>query len=283
MRNNIIAIMYDFDKTLCAKDMQEYTFIPNLGIDAKSFWKDANKLREENKMDQVLTYMYLMFKKMIDNNRSLKRDYLNKMGEDIELFSGLDSWFERINEYGHSMGMEVEHYIISSGLKEIIQGTKIGNKFKMIYASEFFYNEDGNAIWPKLAVNYTNKTQFLIRINKGVLDISDDHNLNKKTLDGNRRISTANMIYIGDGFTDVPCMKLTKDGGGVSIAVYTDNKIETAKNLLNDDRINYMTLADYREGSEIDKIVKKTIESMTLNTRLKNISNSQKIEYNKED
>ena len=283
MRNNIIAIMYDFDKTLCAKDMQEYTFIPNLGIDAKSFWNDANKLREEERMDQVLTYMYLMFKKMVDNNRSLKRDYLNKMGEDIELFSGLDSWFERINEYGKSMGMEVEHYIISSGLKEIIEGTKIGNKFKMIYASEFFYNEDGNAIWPKLAVNYTNKTQFLIRINKGVLDISDDHNLNKKTIDGDRRISTANMIYIGDGFTDVPCMKLTKDGGGVSIAVYTDNKIETAKNLLNDDRINYMTLADYREGSEIDKIVKKTIESMALNTRLKNISNSQKIEYNKED
>lgn len=283
MRNNIIAIMYDFDKTLCAKDMQEYTFIPNLGIDAKSFWNDANKLREENKMDQVLTYMYLMFKKMIDNNRSLKRDYLNRMGEDIELFPGLDTWFDRINEYGKSMGMEIEHYIISSGLKEIIEGTKIGNKFKMIYASEFFYNEDGNAMWPKLAVNYTNKTQFLSRINKGVLDISDDNSLNKKTIDGDRRISTANMIYIGDGFTDVPCMKLTKDGGGVSIAVYADNKINTALNLLNDDRINYMTLADYREGSEIDKIVKKTIESMALNTRLKNISNIQKIEYNKED
>lgn len=276
MRNNIIAIMYDFDKTLCTKDMQEYTFIPNLGIDAKSFWEEANNLRTNFKMDQVLAYMYLMFRKMVDNNRSLKRNYLNQMGADVELFQGLDEWFTRINEYGKGVGMEVEHYIISSGLREIIEGSSIGKYFKEIYASEFFYNEDGNAIWPKLAVNYTNKTQFLSRINKGVLDISDNDSLNKKTLDGDRRISTANMIYIGDGFTDVPCMKLTKDGGGVSIAVYTEKSTENAKTLLHDDRINYMALADYRKDSEIDKIVKMTIEAMALNTKLKNITYGQR-------
>ena len=272
MRNNIIAIMYDFDKTLCTKDMQEYTFIPNLGIDAGKFWNEANHLREDNKMDQVLTYMYLMFKKTIDNNTTLKRSYLNKMGEDIELFPGVEEWFERINEYGRECGMKIEHYIISSGLKEIIEGSKIGKYFKQIYASEFFYNEDGNAMWPKLAVNYTNKTQFLIRINKGVLDISDDNSLNRKMLDDDRRISLSNMIYIGDGLTDVPCMKLTKDGGGVSIAVYTDKSIETAKNLFYDNRINYLTKADYTDGGEIDKIVKKTIKVMATNTELKNIS-----------
>lgn len=271
MRNNIIAIMYDFDKTLCAKDMQEYTFIPNLGIDAKSFWAEANRVRENNKMDQVLTYMYLMFKKMVDNNRSLKRDYLNAMGKKIELFPGVNTWFQRINDYGKSKGMIIEHYIISSGLKEIIEGTKIGNEFKEIYASEFFYNEDGNAMWPKIAVNYTNKTQFLNRINKGVLDISDDNGLNKKMLDNDRRISHANMIYIGDGFTDVPCMKLTKEGGGVSVAVYTDKTKHIAKGLLSDGRINYMALADYREGMPIDKIIKKTIDAMATNTELKNI------------
>jgi len=275
MRNNVIAIMYDFDKTLCAKDMQEYTFIPSLGIDAQSFWNEANKLREEMKMDQVLTYMYLMFKKTIDNNKTLKREYLNNMGSDIELFPGLEEWFLRVNEYGKSVGMEVEHYIISSGLKEIIEGTKIGKYFKEIYASEFFYNEDGNAMWPKLAVNYTNKTQFLSRINKGVLDISDDFSLNKKTLDNDRRISTSNMIYIGDGFTDVPCMKLTKDGGGVSIAVYTDKSIDIAKNLLKDGRINYMAKADYQKGSMIDEFVKKSIEAMALNTELKNTTYKQ--------
>ena len=272
MRNNIIAIMYDFDKTLCTKDMQEYTFIPNLGIDANKFWNDANELREKTKMDQVLTYMYLMFKKMSDNNKTLKRSYLNEMAKDIELYPGVLDWFKRINEFGQEHGVIIEHYIISSGLKEIIESSSIGKYFKQIYASEFYYNEDGNAVWPKLAVNYTNKTQFLIRIKKGVLDISDDYNLNKKMLGDERRVSTSNMIYIGDGITDVPCMKLTKDGGGVSIAVYNDKSIKTAKSLYEDNRINYFVEADYRENSDIDTIVKKTIMSMALNTELKNIS-----------
>lgn len=275
MRNKIIAIMYDFDKTLCTRDMQEYTFLPNLGIEASKFWEEANKLRESSKMDQVLTYMYLMFRKTVDNNRSLKRDYLNQMGKNIELFPGVLEWFDRINEYGRSLGVEIEHYIISSGLKEIIEGSKIGNKFKQIYASEFFYNEDGNAMWPKLAVNYTNKTQFLIRINKGILDISDDNKLNDKMLENDRRISTSNMIYVGDGYTDVPCMKLTKANGGVSIAVYTDKNYDTAKKLLNDGRINYMVGSDYREGTEMDEIIKKTIKSMVIDTELKNISYKQ--------
>ena len=272
MRNNIIAIMYDFDKTLCTKDMQEYTFIPNLGIKPEEFWSEADKLRKKTKMDQVLTYMYLMLKKTSDKNKTIKRDYLNKMGKDIELYKGVEKWFERINEFGKEQGIIVEHYIISSGLKEIIEESTIGKYFKQIYASEFYYNEDGDAVWPKLAVNYTNKTQFLIRINKGVLDISDDYNLNKKMLEDEKRISTSNMIYIGDGITDVPCMKLTKDGGGVSIAVYNQKSIKTARSLYEDNRINYFVPADYSENSQIDTIVKKTIMSMALNTELKNMS-----------
>ena len=275
MRNKIIAIMYDFDKTLCTRDMQEYTFIPNLGIEASDFWSEANKLRENNKMDQVLTYMYLMFRKTVDNNRTLKRNYLNEMGKNIELFPGVLEWFDRINEYGRSLGFEIEHYIISSGLKEIIEGSPIGDKFRQIYASEFFYNEDGNAMWPKLAVNYTNKTQFLIRFNIGFLDFSDDNALNDKMVENERRISTSNMIYIGDGYTDVPCMKLTKENGGVSIAVYTDKSCDTAKKLLNDGRINYMIKSDYSDGSEMDKIVKKTIQRMAIDTELKNITYMQ--------
>ena len=197
------------------------------------------------------------------------------MGRDIELFPGVLEWFDRITEYGKSLGFEIEHYIISAGLKEIIEGSKIGDRFKCIFASEFFYNEDGNAMWPKLAVNYTNKTQFLMRINKGILDISDDNSLNDKMLENERRISTSNMIYLGDGFTDVPCMKLTKESGGVSVAVYTDNNRDMAKKLLNDGRINYMVPADYREGTEIDLIIKKTIKSMAINTELKNITYKQ--------
>lgn len=275
MRNNIIAIMYDFDKTLSTRDMQEYTFIPNLGISAEEFWNEANKLRENYDMDQVLCYMYLMLKKTLDNNQTLKRSYLNEMGVNIELFPGIIEWFDRINEYGKQFGFKIEHYIISSGLKEIIEGSKIGNKFTKIYASEYLYDESGNATFPKLAINYTNKTQYLARINKGILEIIEDDKLNDKMQDEKRRISTSNMIYIGDGYTDVPCMKLTKDHNGISIAVYTEKNKKMAKKLLEDGRINFMTPADYRENSEIDLIVKKTIKKMVLDTELKNISYEQ--------
>ena len=271
MNNRIVAIMYDFDKTLCTKDMQEYSFIPNLGISTGDFWDEANKLREVDKMDAVLTYMYLMVKKTMDNGSTLKREYLNKMGDDVELFPGVSEWFNRINEYGKKRGIIVEHYIISSGLKEIIEGSKIGTFFKKIYASEFYYDSNGDAVWPRLAINYTNKTQYLKRINKGILDEADDYSLNRKMNDSDRRILASNMIYIGDGLTDVPCMKLTKDSGGVSIAVYTKNSFPVAKNLMDDDRINYLAEANYDDGSIIDTIVKKTIDSVAINFSLKDI------------
>ena len=272
MNNKIIAIMYDFDKTLCTKDMQEYTFIPNLGIDAASFWHDANKLREIDKMDSVLTYMYLMIKKTHDLGKNITSDYLHKMGGSIELFPGVREWFKRINEFGESLGVTIEHYIISSGVKEIIQGSVIGNEFKEIFASSFYYDELGHAVWPKTAINYTNKTQYLMRINKGVLDTADDYMINKKMNDADRRISRENMIYIGDGITDIPCMKLTKDGGGVSVAVYTDKSKKTAMKLFQDDRINYYALADYSVGSKMDTINKKTIQSMAIKIELDNLN-----------
>ena len=271
--NKVVAIMYDFDKTLCTKDMQEYTFIPNLGIDVNSFWQDANKLRQVDKMDQVLTYMYLMKKKTEDLGYHLTKDYLNKMGKEIELFPGVVDWFERINKYGEKLGIKVEHYIISSGVKEIIEGSSIGKYFKKIYASEFHYDDKGHAVWPKIAINYTNKTQFLMRINKGVLDISDDYLINKKMRDEDKRIPFSNMIYIGDGITDVPCMKLTKENGGISIAVYTNKNIETAKDLYDDERINYLAKADYQDGSKIDLIIKKALEGMAIQNELVNINN----------
>ena len=273
MNNKVIALMYDFDKTLCTKDMQEYTFIPNLGITAGEFWNEANKLREVDKMDQVLTYMYLMVKKTEDIGYHLTKDYLKDMGDKVELFPGVTSFFERINAYGKEKGITVEHYIISSGVKEIIEGSKIGKYFKKIYASEFYYDEKGHAVWPKIAINYTNKTQFLMRINKGILDTSDDYGINKKMEEKDRRIAISNMIYIGDGLTDVPCMKLTKDGGGVSIAVYTDKSEKIAKELYEDERINYMAKADYSEDSKIDLIVKRTIDAMAISAELDDMAN----------
>ena len=275
MKNKIIAIMYDFDKTLCTKDMQEYTFIPNLKMDVSEFWNCANKLREVDKMDAVLTYMYLMIKKSSDIGNYVTREYLNEMGSDIELFPGVRDWFERINEYGKEKGVTIEHFIISSGVKEIIEGSDIGKYFKQVFASEFYYDELGHAVWPKVAINYTNKTQFLKRINKGILDTSDDYNINKKMDASNKRIPVSNMIYIGDGLTDVPCMKLTKDGGGVSIAVYTDRNKKVVEELYEDGRINHMARADYSEDSKMDVIVKKTIDSMAISAELNDLSHEE--------
>ena len=272
MKNKTIAIMYDFDKTLCTKDMQEYTFIPNLKMDVSEFWGAANKLREVDKMDAVLTYMYLMVRKSSDIGNHVTKEYLNKIGSDIELLPGVSEWFERINEYGKERGVNIEHYIISSGVKEIIEGSVIGKYFKQVYASEFYYDENGYAVWPKVAINYTNKTQFLKRINKGVLDTSDDYHINKKMDESTKRIASSNMIYIGDGITDVPCMKLTKDGGGVSIAVYSDKSKEIAQDLYDDGRINYMARADYTENSKMDILVKKTIDTMAIRAELNDLS-----------
>lgn len=266
-KETIIALIYDFDKTLCTKDMQEYTFIPNLGINPKEFWQEADELALNNKMDKILACLYMMLKKSEEKGKSIHREDFKKYGQEIEFFKGVENWFLRINEYGKSKGIKIEHYIISSGQKEIIEGTTISKYFKEIFASEFLYI-DGKAIWPAMAVNYTTKTQFLARINKGVLDVSDDETLNDKMLAEDRRISTKNMIYIGDGFTDVPSMRMTHDNGGYSIAVYQENTKATARKLLKDNRVDFAVLADYQENSKLELLIKDIIDKMAISTKL---------------
>ena len=244
-------------------------------MDPKEFWSETNKFATKEKMDKILACMYMMLNKTKENNRYITREYLNSLGEDINFFPGIKEWFERINTYGDELGLKIEHYIISSGLKEIIEGSSIGKCFKEIYASEFLYDENGNAIWPKISVNYTTKTQFLSRINKGVLDISDDKSLNRKILDDNRRISTKNMIYLGDGFTDIPSMRMAREGGGYAIAVYQNNDKKIAKDLLNDNRIDFYAQADYQEGSEIDTFIKIILEHISIKSKLNNIHKEQ--------
>ena len=267
MKKPIVAIMYDFDKTLCTKDMQEYTFIPSLAESAKEFWEETTQLARKEKMDAILTYMYLMLKKSKAKNKKISRQAFIEAGRDIELYPGVNDWFDRIKKYGLDNGVCIEHYIISSGLKEIIEGCPISDKFKQIYACEFHYDVNGVADWPKTAVNYTNKTQYLFRINKGILDLSNDRELNKFVHEDDRRVPFRNMIYIGDGMTDVPCMKLVKLNGGHSIAVYKKDK--TAGNeLLKDRRVDYTLKADYREGKELDSIVKNIIEQIAITSAL---------------
>lgn len=271
----LVAMIYDFDKTLCDKDMQEYSFIPNLGMNPNEFWKATTEFTDKEKMDKILACMYMMINESKKYNQNITKEYLNSLGKDINFFPGILEWFERINEYGEKLGLKVEHYIISSGLKEIIEGTKISKYFKEIYACEFLYDENGNAIWPKISVNYTTKTQFLSRINKGVLDISNDKLLNKKMLDENRRISTKNMIYLGDGFTDIPSMRMTRETGGYAIAVYQNNDKKIVNDLLIDNRIDFYAKADYQENSEIDKLIKYILNDISIKAKLNKLHKIQ--------
>ena len=266
----ILALMYDFDHTLSPRDMQEYAFIPELNMAPGAFWDLCQEAAARHQMDSILAYMYVMLREAKKRGMRLTRQNFIDQGAKVELFPGVDTWFERINAYGESLGFKVEHYVLSSGLKEIIEGTTIAKYFKKIYACEFMYR-NGHAVWPKLAVNYTSKTQFVYRINKGVLDINNNVDLNNSRPDNQKRVFFSNMIYIGDGLTDVPSMKVVKTNGGQSIAVYDPAKGRAAAaELLSADRVNFIAPADYREGGELETVVRaimwkiQAVEGMML-------------------
>lgn len=265
MKKPIVAIMYDFDKTLCTKDMQEYAFIPALGMSSADFWGEVNAMTDREEMDNILAYMFKMVEKAKEKKIPITRKTFHEMGMKVEYFNGVKTWFDRINEFGRENGVRVEHYIVSSGIKEIIEGTEISDHFKKIYACEFLYDYNESIQWPKFAVNYTAKTQFLFRINKGVLTIDSKSadKLNRYTPENERPVPFRNMIYIGDGLTDVPCMKLVKSNGGQSIAVYDQEKGKDAAELLKKaDRVNFVAPADYGPDSDIEVIVKAIIKKI---------------------
>ena len=265
----IFAIMYDFDRTLSPRDMQEYQFIPSLGMTAPEFWSEANAFGDKNEMDKILSYMYTMIKKSAELGNPLTRKRVVDCGKTIEFFPGVTDWFERITRFGLENGVIVEHYVLSSGLVEIIEGSEIGRHFKKIYASEFLYDENDVAVFPKSAVNYTSKTQFIYRINKGVLEVANDRDLNKSTPDSNRRVRFQNMLYIGDGLSDVPCMKMVKAYGGSSIAVYKDDSNRhLVEDLLAHGRVDFMFQADYTENTNFDITVKNLIKKAAIEDSL---------------
>ena len=264
----IVAFLYDFDKTLCTTDMEDYAFIPSLGYTPAEFWAKANGFGRENKMDGLLAYMYTMIRECAAQGIRLDRDYLVRSGEAIELFPGVREWFARITAYGADLGVDVEHYVISSGLREIIEGSGIAHEFKQIYACEFYYDENGLAAWPKLDVNFTNKTQFVYRINKGILDIARDKELNDSMPDDSKRVPFTNMVYVGDGLSDVPCMKMMRAYGGQAVAVYQKSNRAGVEKLLQDGRVDFIFPADYREGTEFDKTVHNILRKMAVSDAL---------------
>ena len=264
----VIAFLYDFDKTLCTTDMQNYAFIPSLGMTPGEFWAEANGFGRRNRIDGILAYMYIMIQESERKNRPFTRKDLVEKGRDIRLFPGVQEWFGRINDFGAAQGVEVEHYVLSSGLREIIEGSSISGEFREIYASEFFYDENGRPVWPKLAVNFTAKTQFVYRINKGVLDVSDDKTLNDSMPDDSKRVPFPNMIYLGDGLSDVPCMKMMRAYGGQAIAVYQAVNRPGVEQLLRQGRVDFIYPADYREGTALEITVKNIIRKMAVSQQL---------------
>lgn len=261
----VIAICYDFDKTLTPDDMQAQGYIQSVGYEVASFWRETNEFAQANEMDSNLSYMYKMVQEA-EGNLVLTKQALADYGSKVALFPGVDTWFERIRKYGEDHGVIIEHYIISSGLKEMIEGTKIAKDgtFEKVYASSFYYNDRGVAKWPAQVINYTNKTQFLFRISKGVLDINDP-GVNDYFRPEDIRIPFRNMVYIGDSDTDIPCMKLINTSGGHSIGVYdptTGNKDKVFK-MMTDNRIRYFAPADYTEGSSLEALLHSIIAKTT--------------------
>lgn len=270
----VVAICYDFDKTLSPDNMQEQGYIQSLDYDdIRKFWEKSNSLAEDNEMDQNLSYMYLM-KKEAEGKVLFTKKKLKECGAGVQLFPGVEEWFERIRSYGRKKGVIVEYYIISSGLKEMIEGTSVAKAgaFEKIYASSFYYNENDVAIWPAQVVNYTGKTQFLFRIEKGVLDINDPA-VNEHFSPEEIRVPFRNMIYIGDSDTDIPCMKLVNSYGGYSIGVYDSNTMDKKKvyKMMRDGRVRYFVPADYSEETELDILVKSIIDRTAANEKLETL------------
>ena len=264
----VLAICYDFDKTLSPDDMQAQGYIQAVyDGDVASFWKESNGMAEANDMDTNLAYMFMMVKKA-HGRIVLNKKNLREYGSRVKLFPGVEEWFERIREYGKAHGVIVEHYIISSGLKEMIEGTSVAQAgaFEKVYASSFLFDEDDVPIWPAQVINYTNKTQFLFRIEKGVLDVNDS-GVNDYFPPEEVRVPFRNMIYIGDSDTDIPCMKLVNVNGGHSIGVYNNDTLDKTKvyKMIHDRRIKYFAPADYSEGSKLDALVKAIIDRTAAN------------------
>ena len=265
MTNKIpVAIAYDFDGTLASGNMQEHSFIPELGIKKDDFWHETRNIyAPKHDMDEILAYMYLLLDKAAPNG-GITIELLEKHARDLIFFPGVDGWFKQINAYAAKLGIELKHYIISSGLREMIKASKIGDEFDYIWASGFMYDDNGKAVWPALAINYTTKTQYLFRINKGVLNSFENERINSFTPDHKRAVPFSNMIYLGDGDTDVPSMKMMMHQGGKSIAVYDpalkDKKEPECKRLQLQSRVNYYAEADYNEGSQLDSIIKDILQ-----------------------
>ena len=271
----IVALIYDFDGTLSPGNMQEFGFIQAVGKTKEEFWQMSDGIAVGQDASNVLSYMKLMFDEARRNGIRLRRESFREFGKDIELFPGVREWFALVNDYGKSRGVKVEHYINSSGLKEIIEGSPIAGEFKHIYAGTFIYGENGEAEWPGIAVDHTAKTQFIFKISKGIFSQHDTKKVNESKADDKKRIPFTHMLYFGDGETDIPCMKIVGMFGGNPIAVYdpaNHKKKATAQKLKRQGRVSFITPAVYTEDSRTFKLVCAIIDKIAAEENLKSLA-----------
>lgn len=269
-----MAICYDFDGTLSPGNMQEYGFMESLGTTPAKFWLRSNAFAQDNSADFNLAYMKRMIEEAHSMNVPFNKEAFCEYGKSVKLYNGVESWFKRINKYGKEHGVDVKHYIISSGLKEIIECTSIGKYFECIFASAYIYDANGVPCWPANVVNYTSKTQYLFRINKGCCDINDNKKINSYVKEEDRPVPFSNMVFIGDGETDIPAMKMVKVNGGHSIAVYNSakkGKKDKAMKLIDENRVNIVVNADYSAGKNLDKYIKSIIDKLESDNRIKDL------------
>ena len=271
----IVALIYDFDGTLSPGNMQEFGFIQAVGKTADEFWRMSDSIAIGQDASNVLSYMKLMFDEAKKNGIPLRREEFRRFGQDIQLFDGVREWFRLVNDYGRKHGVRIEHYINSSGLKEIIEGSPIAGEFKHVFAGTFIYNADGEAEWPGIAVDYTAKTQFLFKISKGIFSARDNKQVNASMAEDKKRIPFTHMIYFGDGDTDVPCMKIVGMFGGHSIAVYdpeNERKKKAAAKLKRQGRVAFAVPAVYTAQSPAFRVVAAIIDKIRADFVLSRLS-----------
>ena len=262
---NTIALVYDFDGTLSPQPMQEYTVLPKIGVEPAQFWAMVNREARETESDPMLVYMRHIIEALEREKVDVKREDFAVMARAIEYFPGVPTWFARMNAYvkRRSRGqVKVQHYLISAGQREILDGATIRKHFKRIYASEYHFNHHGVATFPKLLVTDTLKTQFLFRINKGRESITES--INEHMPEAERPIPFPNMIYLGDGMTDVPSMALTKKSGGHAVAVYDPRKDgrTTCLKLLDAGRVDFIAEADFRKAGKLARRVQLLLDAI---------------------
>ncbi|MBR5257233.1 MAG: haloacid dehalogenase-like hydrolase [Bacteroidales bacterium] len=274
-RKPIIALIYDFDGTLSPGNMQEFGFIQAIGQTPEEFWSKSDGIAKGQDASNILAYMKLMYDEAKKNGIRLTREDFRRYGSDIVLFDGVREWFRTVNEYGRRHGVIIEHYINSSGLKEIIEGSSIAKEFKHIFAGSFIYDEAGEAEWPGIAVDFTAKTQFLFKIQKGIFSSRDAKRVNESMAEDAKRIPFTNMIYFGDGETDIPSMKVVNMFGGNAIAVFNPadpRKRGLARKLLRQGRVNFITPAVYSRESRTFRLVCAIIDKVKADNELKLLS-----------